>query len=175
MEAVDLKFQHESMQTVDFTGTRVIVSSKKSFEEVTRALESMVGDGEYKVFEELVEAKAPFEHVKNVLDSMLGQSGFMNFALFNLGALLSLMGKQKNARLYLLGNPLIANQMIEHDTAVGLYIPPRVLVYDDYEGKTHIAYDKPSSLLGQFKNGFISKVAQMLDQRIEEAVIKAAQ
>ena len=165
---IDTKLPVANVQTVDFTVTRVTVCSDKSFEEVIGTLESIVGDGEYKVFEELVEAKAPFEHVRDVLESMLGNSGFMLFFLADMGALMSLMGKQKNAKLYLIGNPLIANQMIEHDTAVGLYVPPRVLVYDDYEGKTYITYDKPSSLMGQFQNKFISQVAQVLDQKFAQ-------
>ncbi len=174
MEAVDVKISDERVQTLNYTVTRVVVSSDKSFDEVINAIESIVGDGKYSVFEELVAAKAPFEQVKAVLESMLGPSGFMKMAMFDLGALLSLMGKPKNVKLYLLGNPLIANQMIEQNPAVGLYVPPRLLVYDDYDGKTHIAYDKPSSMLSQFDNGFILKVSQMLDQRFQEAATAIA-
>ncbi|PMB00803.1 DUF302 domain-containing protein [Fischerella thermalis CCMEE 5273] len=174
MEAVDVKVSDERVQTLNYTVTRVVVSSDKPFDEVINAIESIVGDGKYSVFEELVAAKAPFEQVKAVLESMLGSSGFMKMAMFDLGALLSLMGKPKNVKLYLLGNPLIANQMIEQNPAVGLYVPPRLLVYDDYDGKTHIAYDKPSSMLSQFDNGFILKVSQMLDQRFQEAATAIA-
>ncbi len=174
MVSVDLKIQDERIQTVSYTVTRVVVSSEKSFEEVINGIEAILGDGKYSVFQGLVNAKAPFKEVKSVLESMLGESGFMKFATFDMGALLSLMGKPKNAKLYLIGNPLIANQMIEHNPAVGLYVPPRVLVYDDYEGKTHIAYDQPSSMLSQFENGFILKVSQMLDEKFKAAALASA-
>jgi uncharacterized protein (DUF302 family) len=172
-KSVDIN-QDKRVQTINYTVTRVIVSSDKPFQEVIDAIESVVGDGKYSVFEELVDANAPFEEVKNVVESMLGKSGFMKMAEFNMGALLSLMGKPKNVKLYLIGNPLIANQMIEQNPAVGLYVPPRLLVYDDYDGKTHIAYDKPSSMLSQFDNGLILKVSQMLDQRFQEAAVGIA-
>ena len=130
MVFADLKLQDERIHTFNYTVTRVVFSSEKSFEEVTTKIESIIGDGKYSIFEELVDAQAPFEEVKSVLESMVGESGFMKFATFNMGGLLSLMGRPKKVRLYLIGNPLIANQMIEHDPAVGLYVPPRVLVYD---------------------------------------------
>ncbi|BAZ70623.1 hypothetical protein NIES4106_54180 (plasmid) [Fischerella sp. NIES-4106] len=168
MTTITVKIPDERVQTINYTVTRVIVSSEKPFQEVIDAIESIVGDGKYSVFEELVAAKAPFEQVESVVESMLGQSGFMKLATFNTGGLLSLMGKAKNVKLYLLGNPLIANQMIEQNPVVGLYVPPRLLVYDDYEGKTHITYDKLSSILSQFDNEFILKVSQMLDQRFQE-------
>ncbi|WP_414517438.1 DUF302 domain-containing protein [Nostoc sp. PCC 9305] len=174
MTTIDVKIQNERVQTINYTVTRVIVSSEKPFQEVIDALESVVGDGKYSVFEELVAAEAPFEQVKNVVESMLGENGFMRMATLNLGGLLSLMGKPKKIRLYLIGNPLIANQMIEQNPGVGLYVPPRLLVYEDYEGKTHIAYDKPSSMLSQFDNGFILKVSQMLDQRFQELAVGIA-
>ncbi|MBW4430738.1 MAG: DUF302 domain-containing protein [Pelatocladus maniniholoensis HA4357-MV3] len=174
MTTIAIKIPDERVQTINYTVTRVIVSSEKPFQEVIEAIESILGDGKYSVFEELVDAKAPFEQVESVVESMLGQSGFMKLAVFNTGGLLSLMGKAKNVKLYLLGNPLIANQMIEHNPVVGLYVPPRLLVYDDYEGKTHITYDKLSSILSQFDNEFILKVSQKLDQRFQEIAVAIA-
>jgi uncharacterized protein (DUF302 family) len=32
----------------------------------------------------------------------------------------------------------------------GLYVPLRVLIYENEPGKTCVEYDKPSSLFGQF-------------------------
>jgi uncharacterized protein (DUF302 family) len=168
MTTVDIAKQPSNVQIIDFTIKRVVVHSNRSFEEITKVVDEIVGDGEYSVFQELVDSEAAFTEVEETLNRMTGNTGFMKFFMVDLGALLSLMGKPKNARLYLIGNPLIANQMVEHDPGVGLYIPPRVLIYDDYEGETYIAYDQPSTLFDPFQNEFISKVGQNLDKKFSE-------
>lgn len=175
MEATTSTLQADNVQTVDFTVTRMIVSTTKPFEEAVAILEKIVGDGEYRVFQELVDAGASFEEVEKTLNAMTGQSGFMIFFTADMGALMSLMGKSKKAKLYLIGNPLIANQMVEQSVGVGLYVPPRVLVYEDYDGKTYITYDKPSTLFQQFQNPYISKVGEMLDGKFAQVAAAVTQ
>ncbi|MEH1775580.1 DUF302 domain-containing protein [Nostoc sp.] len=158
------------IETVNFIATRVIVTSKKSFEEVTNKIETINGKSDSTVFQQMIVAKQSFEQIKSGIESMIGQSGFMIFSQVEHGKLMSLVGKNKKAKLYIIGNPLIANQMFEQNPAVGLYVPLRLFVYDDYNGKTHVAYDKPSSLLSQFPNEKISTIMQMLDQKFEEMI-----
>ena len=74
---------------------------------------------------------------------------------------------------YVVGNPLLAIQMTQHDIRAGLYAPLRVLLYEDEQGKTCVEYDKPSSLFGQFGNANINEVAAMLDQKLEQLVTEA--
>jgi uncharacterized protein (DUF302 family) len=69
--------------------------------------------------------------------------------------------------LYLIGNPVLANRMYEQDPAVGLYAPLRASIYEDKEGKCHITYELPSSLLEQFRNEEIRVVARLLDGKME--------
>jgi uncharacterized protein (DUF302 family) len=163
------------METINFTVTHVKVSSEKSFEEVTNAIESAVGKANNLIFQKLIDSNASFAEVENAVKSMVGKNELMIFTYLESGRVLSLCGKSKKARLYIIGNPLIANQMFEEDPAVGLYVPLRLFVYDEYDGKTYIAYDKPSSLLGKFQDKKILRVAEMLDQKLEELVIIAAQ
>ncbi|WP_254174033.1 DUF302 domain-containing protein [Planktothrix pseudagardhii] len=106
---------------------------------------------------------------------MVGKNDLMIFTHLESGKVLSLCGKFKQAKLYIMGNPLIANQMFEEDPAVGLYVPLRLFVYDEYNGKTYITYDQPSSLLGRFENPKILRVAEMLDQKLQELVTMAVQ
>jgi len=84
------------------------------------------------------------------------------------GALLRLAGQKKKAVQYLLGNPLFAVRMTQHDIRAGLYAPLRVLLYEDEEGKTCVEYDRPSSLFGQFGNANVTDVAAMLDRKLEQ-------
>jgi uncharacterized protein (DUF302 family) len=101
---------------------------------------------------------------------MAGPSGFMLFATHNHGALLRLAGQKRKATQYVVGNPLFALQMTQHDIRASLYAPLRVLIYEDGEGKTCVEYDRPSSLFGQFGNAAIAPVASMLDRKLEDLV-----
>ena len=76
---------------------------------------------------------------------------------------------------YLVGNPLFAIQMTQHDIRASLYAPLRVLIYENEAGKTCVEYDKPSSLFGQFGNAKVTDVATMLDLKLEQLVAKAIQ
>lgn len=121
-----------------FAGSRVTVDSNKSYEEVVDALKSLVA-----------------------------KNGMMMMAEVNQGQMLSMTGLSLKAAVFLVGNPVIGKQLFEQNQAVGLYVPLRVAVYVDANGKTHVAYDRPSSLLGQFKNEQVKMVAKMLDDKLE--------
>ena len=113
------------------------------------------------------------EAVRSRLEGMAGSSGFMLFRTSDHGALLRLAGQTKMAVQYLLGNPLFAVRMTQHDIRASLYAPLRVLVYEDEGGKTCVEYDRPSSLFGQFGNTGVSEVATMLDRKLEQLVTEA--
>lgn len=129
-----------------FATTRTVVSSDKSFEQVTDAVKSLVA-----------------------------KNGMMIMAQVDQGKMLSMTGLSLKATLFLVGNPTVGKQLFEQDHGVGLYVPLRLFVYSDQSGKTHIAYDKPSTLLSQFGNEKVTAVSQMLDQKIEGLATMAAQ
>ena len=106
---------------------------------------------------------------------MARPSGFTLFRTNDHGAVLRLAGQKKIAVQYLLGNPLSAIQMTQHDVRAGLYAPLRLLIYEDEQGKTCVEYDRPSSLFGQFGNAEIDAVAAMLDRKLEALVTAAVE
>ena len=148
------------------------VEADKPFGEVTAALEARMGKFDPAVYEELRSGADP-EAVRARLEGMAGSSGFMLFRTSDHGALLRLAGQTKKAVQYLLGNPLFAVRMTQHDIRAALYAPLRVLVYEDDGGKTCVEYDKPSSLFGQFGNAVVTAVATVLDRKLEELVAEA--
>src|SRR5258708_3987662 len=97
----------------------------------------------------------------------------MSFRISDCGALLRLAGQKKKAIQYVVGNPLFALKMTQHDIRASLYAPLRVLLYENAEGKTCVEYDRPSSLFGQFGQAEITAVAAMLDQKMEALVATA--
>ncbi len=150
------------------------VKTGKPFGEVAAALEARMGKFDPAIYEELRRGADP-EAVRIRLEGMVGSSGFMVFRTSDHGALLRLAGQTKNAVQYLLGNPLFAVRMTQHDIRAGLYAPLRVLVYEDEGGKTSVEYDRPSSLFGQFGNTSVTEVATMLDRKLEHLVAEAIQ
>jgi uncharacterized protein (DUF302 family) len=150
----------------------VHVETEKPFAEVAAALEARMGKFDPAVYEELRSGADP-EAVRTRLEGMAGPNGFMLFRTSDHGALLRLAGQTKKAVQYLLGNPLFAVRMTQHNIRAGLYAPLRVLVYEDEGGKTCVEYDRPSSLFGQFGNAKVTEVATMLDQKLEQLVAGA--
>jgi uncharacterized protein (DUF302 family) len=153
----------------------VRVVADKPFDVVAKAFEQQLGRFNSEVVSQSLAAGEEAEKVRTKIEAMAGPSGFMLFQTSDHGALLRLTGQRKKAIQYVVGNPLIAIQMTQHDIRSGLYAPLRVLIYENPEGKTCVEYDKPSSLFGQFGNPKVSEVAATLDQKLEQLVAKAIQ
>jgi uncharacterized protein (DUF302 family) len=128
-----------------FTGSRIEIQSGKSFEDVTDAIGKLVAKNDMMVMAEVDQGK-----------------------------MLSMTGLKLKAKLFLIGNPTVGKKLFEQNEAVGLYIPLRVFVYNDANGKTFVAYDKPSSVLSQFESAEIGMVAKMLDEKLNGLASMAA-
>ena len=152
----------------------VHVATDKTFEEVTKAFEAQLGkfDGDVR---KAATASEDTEEAKAKIATMAGPSGFMLFGTNDHGALLRLAGQKRKAIQYVVGNPVFALQMTQHDIRASLYAPLRVLIYENEDGKTCVEYDKPSSLFGQFNDARNASVAAMLDCKLEDLVAAAVE
>lgn len=157
-----------------FIVDHVRLETDKPFEKVAEAFQHRLGRFEPDVRKAATESE-DVETAKSKIATMAGPSGFMLFGTTDHGALLRLAGQKRKAVQYVVGNPLFALQMTQHDIRAGLYAPLRVLLYEDEQGRTCVEYDKPSSLFGQFNDDRIASVAGMLDQKLEELVARAFQ
>ena len=155
-----------------FTVDHVHVATNKTFGEVTKAFEAELGkfDGDVR---KAATSSEEIEEAKAKITAMAGPSGFMLFGTSDHGALLRLAGQKRKAIQYVVGNPVFALQMTQHDIRASLYAPLRVLIYGNEEGKTCVEFDKPSSLFGQFNDSRIAPTATMLDRKLEALVAKA--
>ena len=160
------------MNVTRFTIDHIRVVADKPFDMTTKAFEQQLGQFDPEVYKSLA-AGEDVEKARKKIEAMVGPSGLMLFRTSNHGALLRLAGQKKKAIQYLVGNPLFAIQMTQHDIRASLYAPLRVLIYENEEGKTSVEYDKPSSLFGQFGNAEVTAVATMLDGKLEALVAKA--
>jgi uncharacterized protein (DUF302 family) len=133
--------------------------------------ESIVHRAEFDIFGDL-----PAEEMDRKLKAMSDKDGLMILAQTEVGKRQTLLvGHPVLAKHYLVGNPLIASRMIGRHTAAALYVPLRVLIYEDERGRAVIAYDQPSSLLGQFRDERVREVARLLDRKLGEVATRAAE
>ena len=146
----------------------VTVTSHRDFAATIREFEKQIGTYDPEATKLLGEPNPDFEQIKAKVEAMAGSSGFMQFGVIHkFGDLLALEGKPAGkANQYVIGNPLIALQMVRHKLGVGLYVPLRVLISEDAGGVTHLEYDLPSSLLRQFGDPEVDAVALMLDEKL---------
>ncbi|MEM7076669.1 MAG: DUF302 domain-containing protein [Pseudomonadota bacterium] len=52
------------------------------------------------------------------------------------------------SQLLVFGNPKLGTPAIQNDALAGLFLPLRVLVYQDGEGQVWLAYQDPTAMLG---------------------------
>ena len=148
--------------------------SNRSFEEVVSAFESAVGSVEDTGFPALLASTKSAEEFEASVQSRAGSSGFMRFLTVDHGAWLTRIGLKARARMYTIGNPLIAQTMLKHDTAAGLNVPVRLMIYEDAASRTtRLAYDLPSSLISGLKNTKVTAAAQKLDAKLIALAIHA--
>jgi uncharacterized protein (DUF302 family) len=110
----------------------------------------------------------------HALKSMEGEQGFMIIQIIDHGADLLLVGQRRKARLYLVGNPLLAIDVNRHDIRAALYAPLRVLVFEPEPGRTIVEFDQPSTLFGQFGRSEVTAVGVDDDGKLERIFAKAA-
>ncbi len=157
------------MNTTRISVDHVRLATDKPFDEVTAAFERQLGRFEPGVYQALA-AGGDAEGARAKIEGMAGPSGFMLFGTQDHGSLLRLAGQERKAVQYVIGNPLFALQMTQHDIRASLYAPLRVLIYEDGQGQTCVEYDRPSSLFGQFGNDRIAPTTAMLDRKLEALV-----
>ena len=148
--------------------------SSRPFEEVVNAFESAVGSVEDTGFPALLASTKSAEEFETSVHSREGTSGFMRFLTVDHGAWLARIGLNAKARMYTIGNPLIARTMLKHDIAAGLNVPVRLMIYEDaVTGTTRLAYDLPTSLMSGLQNEKVAAAAIKLDAKLIALAIHA--
>jgi uncharacterized protein (DUF302 family) len=152
----------------------VVYSFQTQYEAFIARFESQLGRHDVSAYWDLVSDPDRAQEVEEILQRQEGASGLMVFSTYDHGALLTIKGSPRRARQYVVGNPLYASRMTQHDIRAGLYAPLRVLIYADQPGGVCIEYDLPSSLFGQFGNIKVNEVAAELDRKLAALVEKSS-
>ena len=163
------------MTTKQISVERFSVTSSKPFADVLKALEAGVGHPNLgKLMNDILAAKNYGDVEKSVQD-VEGPTGLMEFMRFNLGEVLRKANGEKAPRSmrFLIGNPLIMKQMVEHVPDAGSYAPVTVLVDERADG-VRLSYDRMASFLASYGNASALKVARELDAKIEALLTAGA-
>src|SRR5262245_51923203 len=117
------------------------------FEEVIQAFERAVGSVEG-VYDDLVAMSHDTAEFERLVREREGSSGFMRFFTADHGVWGRLEGMDFRARLYIIGNPLIALTMLRHEVAAGLNVPMGIMIDEDEgRGESRFACDRDLSLI----------------------------
>jgi hypothetical protein len=158
--------------TIDYQAARLIHDSAVDFERTRRSFDEQVPLLDPLLTLQLVLDGATWHDVEVLVDRSAGESDFVALARLDQGVLFSLSGDPLQATLYLVGNPVIAREILAVEPAAALYAPFRVAVYRGSMG-VHIAYDKPSSVLASFGSDTIDAIALELDKKIHDSAERA--
>jgi uncharacterized protein (DUF302 family) len=141
--------------------------SARSFDEVIAAFEAALGSVENgELQDDIVSARSGSDFEARV-HLREGASGFMRFMTVDHGAWLARIGLEAKARMYTVGNALIAQTMIKHELGAGLNVPIRLMIYEHAGSRTvRLAYDLPSSLMSRLGNEHVAEAARTLDAKL---------
>ncbi len=155
-----------------FEARRVRVESTRSFEEVLLNLRKVVGRTIIPQGNTQKAGSAPTrEQFEHVIQSQVGESDFTLFFEINYGQWLPLFGIERKVVRWILGNPLIAITMIQHDITASLFAPVELLLVENESGDgSTVIYDVPSSLMVIEPNPALLAAARALDGKLEALV-----
>jgi uncharacterized protein (DUF302 family) len=159
-------------QTTPLTIEHVVVASERPYEQVIAALEARLGPLQdwAALGQQATAAHASWEQFSQVVAEHIGASGLTLFYQVEHSFLLRLRGNSSRASQYTIGNPLLANQMTQYLPEAGLYAPLKLIVFQDEDGRTFVAYDGFVSLLAQYQREEITQVARVVEQKLEALI-----
>ncbi|HEY9773050.1 MAG TPA: DUF302 domain-containing protein [Planktothrix sp.] len=162
---------------IQYTVTHQIFKSKLKYEDVIQRFESLTGSVEGGAWQKIVASVKAGDEAgfTKAVKACEGTHPFMRFMTIDHSHWLQLMNINGRCRLYILGNPLIAQTMIRYDAGVGLNVPVRVLIQESDTGEVLFRYDQPSSLMSVLDNKDVSKAAAYLDQELQALAKDATQ
>ena len=163
------------MATKEINIQRFSVTSSRKFEEVVAAFQQAVGHPDMSEFRRNVTAAGTYAELEKVVHGAVGPSDLMEFTRFDLGEVLRKRNGAAAPRSvrFVVGNPIIMSQMVEHVPDAGSYAPVTVLIDQRPDG-VYLSYDRMASFLAPYGNSEALRVARDLDSKIEAVLTAAA-
>jgi len=162
------------MTTTEIQVRRFSVVSPKPFEEVIARLTATIGHPDVTAFRGAVAEATTFADLERVVHGAVGSSDLMEFARFDLGAILRKEQGEQGPKIlrFLIGNPIIMKEMAKTVPDAGSYAPVTILVDERADG-VHLSYDSMASLLAPYGSQSALVIARDLDAKIEHLLESA--
>jgi uncharacterized protein (DUF302 family) len=154
--------------------TVVTYDSRSDFESTRNRFDELFPLLDQSVTIKLVISQAAWSEVEAAISPALGPSGFLAISRLDQGALMSLRGTALQATQYLVGNPLIATQVIGIAHDASLFAPFQAAVYAD-KGGAHVSYMLPSSLFNSLDDRVVAAIGQRLDTKMEKTMTEVCE
>ena len=154
---------------------RFTLSSSKPFDQVVAALNAAVGHPDMSDFWKSTDRAQSVAELESTIEKGLGRTGLMLFLEFDHGAIVRKGTGRATPRMirFVIGNPLIMRQMVQHVPDAGSYAPVTILIDERPDG-VHLSYDRMTSFLAPYQNAAALNVARELDAKVEALLASAA-
>jgi uncharacterized protein (DUF302 family) len=161
------------MTLTKYDGALVTIRSKKSFFEVTSAIESSLQRFSVPRMMEYV-GHADREGLEAYVDEISAPSSFSIFWEMEQGTTMRLAGIPIESKFYLVGNAVIARGLFRYTAASGLGAPVRVCVSQRDGEETRIDLDQITAFFSKFPETAPSDVPALLDDKMAKVFKDAA-
>jgi len=160
-----------SPSSTNFSISHVNVATGLPYDRLIPAFEASLGKWDPVAGAPLWEKKASWPEVETAIAKMAEPFGLRIMVKIDQGRITSLSGKAKRCTLYIVGNPVIANQIIDIDLRGSFYVPFRVAVHDDGGPNSGmIEYDRPSSFLAALNRPELDAIGKSLDEKLDRVI-----
>jgi uncharacterized protein (DUF302 family) len=144
------------------------------FDEVVARVDRSIGHPDMAIFRSNMAAAQSDAELEKVVHESVGASDLMEFARYDLGAVLRREAGATTPRILRLvvGNPLIMKKMVRLVPDAGSYAPVTLLIDERPDG-VHLSYDRMAAFLAPYHSAEASQVACDLDSKIEALLTQA--
>jgi hypothetical protein len=145
--------------------SRLTICHEEPYEEIRRRLRAAVPPFDAMRLNEFVQRKAPWSEVVADADAT-APFGFFIYWSLDINPSMELNGNTAKCCEYLMGNHTIAEKMFRVDATAMLYVPLRLVIFQETEGPTTLVIEKPSDVLGSLLRPQIDVVGLELDRKL---------
>jgi uncharacterized protein (DUF302 family) len=144
---------------------RLDIATGIPFDDFRAAFESAAPVFDRKAVQNIVAAGGDWDDVRGAVRAA-APNELMVFTSIDARPLMSAAGHNTPAVEYLLGNPVVAEQMFCRSSLALLYAPLRILVHSDAGGDAIFTLDQPSILFASLNDPAVTEVGRELDRKV---------
>ena len=162
--------------TTAIDGEHVDLCSSKSFDDTVRDLTAELGHASTDKLMDRLAAADGWDDYAAECAEFAGRSNLIQVGFLDWGKVLTLSGTGMRAKCFIVGNPLTAQKLLAAGgPEVALYLPTKIVVFEDAEGVVHVAYDTFAAVMARYDREGLNKVAGVIDGVLAALAATAAE